>query len=195
MRRIRSVVLGAAGAVAFSCVASADSGWQVVSLDNNPAFTIDIPASVGMDYRGEENEVLNFSVADNSSSIVESCTMAYFPYGQDFTRDDAIKVLGEKAKLCRGSAQETNAVIEHFGSATSSGAPAAQCIASYTDTRDALPGTMFTTFYIAAPDRVYNLRCSVSAGSQDAARAAWKAEWSSAVAHILKSLHLPAAER
>jgi hypothetical protein len=197
MRFFRSSILSAGLLLAFSSVAAADSDWQTVSLDNNPDFTIDVPAVVGTDYLPEkdaEKGDLMFFATKMDGSGGMFCMLNRKDYDKELGPQQTAAALATKARDLLCASGNTDISVEESESSTSNGFPAGRCAVSYTEAGDN-PGWVSTVLAVATPHAMYQLRCEVHADSQANAETYWRDTWSGQIAHIQQSLHLPASEK
>ncbi|MDE2162401.1 MAG: hypothetical protein KGL56_01025 [Alphaproteobacteria bacterium] len=198
MQILRSSFLSAGLLLGLSSVASADSDWKNVSLDNDPDFTIDVPSVVGDDYKpgqtADKNDVMFFAITSDNEDV--TCLVTKFPYEKDTTQQKFAAVLATSSRdaMCQFDGKQ-GLDIGESKSLTSNGLQAGECAAAYTDPKEKRPGWVSSVTMIAAPNNVYQLSCDINADDQAEATASWVATWSDFVGHIRDSLHLPAAER
>ncbi len=198
MQILRSSFLSAGLLLGLSSVASADSDWQTVSLDNDSDFTIDVPLVVGDAYKptqdAAQGDLMFFAVTSDGDDV--TCLLTRFPYEKDTNQQKFAAVLASSSRdaMCTFD-DKKNTDIGESKSLTSNGLQAAECAAAYTDPKEKRPGWVSSVTMIAAPNNVYQLSCDINADDQAEATASWVATWSDFVGHIRDSLHLPAAER
>lgn len=189
--------------VTVAGAADADFKWQTVSLDNNPAFTIDVPAISADTYKPDKGapkgELMVLELASPKSEL--ACHLSRSAYAKSITASSLAKTLmsSERNSMCNVRGKEYVLTIES-NLLESNGAWAGECAVGYTDPNavsysnphEKNPGRIFSLTKIAAPGAIYELRCEVGAGSQHAAVSEWVGSWSYTVAHIRDSLRLPA---
>jgi hypothetical protein len=203
MRFFRLSILSAGLLLAFSSVAAADGDWQTVSLDNNPDFTIDVPAVVGDDYRMDAKNLAKGNLAYFSVVTEHSggmfCMLSRSPYDDKMNAQQAAEKLKTSTRdvLCSAGDNMTNVTVGESESLTSNGFPAGRCSASYTSTSasEKDKGWVESVMMVAAPDALYQLNCELHTDSQDEATAQWVLRWADDIHHIQQSLHLPAGTR
>ena len=180
---------------AFAGTAVADADWQTVSLDNNPEFTIQVPAKVGNNYVPTKNDkdqggLMAFTVRQGDEYW--GCWLSRLPYAADFSRKTAIEHLNVQARVCQAfNPGATNLQVMHYARRTINGWPAAGCLFSYTVAKDRAPGGTNENLLVAAPNSAYLLLCLARTRSQNDAQKRWPATWAGPIQHIQQSLHLP----
>jgi hypothetical protein len=180
--------LAATGAVAANA-------WQSVSLEGNPAFTVDIPASAGKDYVPDDASraqgmIMYFSLDTKDSGAI-GCGLNAIGYAAFAKRDDVTTQMFIKPGYFCDSAVDSPGARKLLAStAVSNGSPAEVCATSFTKGAGA-NGYIWSSFSVAAPDRLYHLNCVVNAASQDTAEKTWGTTWAQFAAHVQQSIRLP----
>jgi hypothetical protein len=199
MKSLRLFLVGGALLLASSGLALADDEWQTVSLDNNPKFTIDIPAKVGADYKPKQKnaaqgQLFSFAMPADSGGLV--CVMSRFKAGkpEDEKKFRAMLASPRRNVLCDDD-DATNLTLSGSNSLTVDGQPAGECVVNYSYDNSSLPGRVTNTTEISGAKHHYQLTCNYLDSSQAEATAAWVAQWSDKVKHIQQSIRLPASEK
>lgn len=184
----------------FCDAALADDEWQTVSLDNNPKFTIDIPAKAGSNYKpdkakADQSALLQFGIeTDEGGGLI--CFLNRYSNGAKANTKKLRDLLLSRRRdaLCDDDTA-TNLTIIDSDSLTIDGLPAGECVASYTDINSPLHGRVRNPLEIVAANTHFLLTCSYVATSLDEATAPWASRWHEKVKHIQQSLHVPASEK
>ena len=206
MRLVRSSLVSLGVVLASSSVAVADFKWQTVSLDNNPAFTVDVPAISADTYKpgkgAPTGELMVLELASLKTEL--TCHLNRSAYAKGVTASSLAKTLisSERNSMCNVRGKEGVLTIES-NLLTSNNVWAGECAVSYTDPKAASyadpkekkPGRIFSVTKIAAPGAIYELRCEVGAGSLHEATSEWVESWSAMAAHVRNSLHLPKTQK
>ena len=198
---LRTTILSGGLLLVLCGTAAADSDWQNVSLDNDPDFTIDVPAVVGKDYLPKadlraDGLLMGYLVTSDHWGDAW-CGVERMKYSDlKVTRAQMIEKLnaGLGRVLCGGDEKSTNVTDIESTSLTSNGFVASRCTSSYTETGDEKPGKVFSMLAVAAPNNLYEVACTTTSDTQSDAEAAWTDQWSPDAAHVQQSLHLPKSE-
>lgn len=193
MRHLVWVLAGAATLLAQT--AAAETTYTTVRLDNNPDFTIDVPAVVADKYKptkaeASKSELMFFAVTTDDSGDLD-CLLSGNRYSKELPRKMAISKLASTVRDVLCTSGREDASVGESEALTSNGYPSGRCAASYTKTGEKDPGRVESVLAVAAPHRFYLLTCTLRSSSEDFAKTDWITGWSDEVKHIQQSLHLP----
>jgi hypothetical protein len=190
----RLVTLAIAGTVMVATVALADEKWKTVTLDGNPDFTVSIPAAVD-DYSPGKTEgaLMFFSVTAGGHGGL-TCMAWRTAYPKEAPHDKFAPGLATNMRdnFCQGNGGTISGV--EIGGSTSFvhyGSQAAECTASFTDSKEKLPGRVDSQMVVASSAHAYFLTCMTEDEDQDTAEFEWARFWEEIVRHIQKSFHTP----
>lgn len=176
--------------------ALAANSWQTVTLAGNPAVTLDIPASSGKDYQPDDASkaqgmMMSFTLETKDSGAI-GCGLNSISYQAFTKRDDVTQgMFISPDSFCSEFPDSTGTKSLFSRGAVSNGSPGAVCANSFSKGAAGSNGYVFSSFSVAAPDRLYHLNCIVNAATQDSAEKLWNTTWSQFVGHIQDSIHLP----
>lgn len=202
MPLLRSSLLTAAFVIGLSCTATAGSHWKRVKLNDNPHFTVDIPAEAHVvkrpppaimvfreDLPGERDLVCELG-RHSYDSLGSGANQRLFAYG--LKTDPALR-----RSFCAADkeAKTTGFHLKESKFVTAGGVPAAQCVSDYTESggpkaRRAISNGILV---VAGARSIYVLDCTVFSSTQRGAWNGWKSYGSKVFTHVQRSLHLPKA--
>ncbi len=194
MAHARLVALAIAGTVMFATAARAEHTWKMVTLDGNPDFTVSIPEAVS-DYSAGKTEgsLMFFSVTAEQHGGL-TCMAWRTAYPKEAPQDKFAAGLSTNMRdsFCQGNGGTISGVdiggstsFVHFGS------QAAECTASFTDSKEKLPGRVDSQMVVASKAHAYFLTCMTEDEDQETAEFEWARFWEEVVRHIQKSFHTP----
>lgn len=194
MTRLHMAVAAVAAALLIATAARAEDKWKTVTLDGNPAFTVSIPAAVD-DYSAGKTEgsLMFFSVTASGHGGL-TCMAWRTGYPKEAPQDKFAAGLATNMRdnFCQGNGGTISGV--EIGGSTSFmhyGSQAAECTASFTDSKEKLPGRVDSQMVVASKAHAYFLTCMTEDEDQEMAEFEWARFWEEVVRHIQKSFHTP----
>jgi hypothetical protein len=192
--RLRRIAVATAGLVVCAAAALGQDGWKTVTLNDDPDFTISIPAAI-TNYAptADPDDLMVFSAStEDRGTLICDLFRGTYPPGSSQASFAAGLASRDRETFCKpGSATVDNVEIHESESFNHGGLQGASCVASYTDHAESLPGGVDSTTVIAAARNMYVLQCNILAPSQAVAEKHWSDFWEEKVRHVRDSLRLP----
>jgi hypothetical protein len=196
----RVFVWGAAVvALAATAALAQDIEWQHGTLVDG--FTIDVPAIVGEAYKPGPNQprelLMAFLVSAGAPGTL-SCQLRREPYTDELPRQTLVAGLKQKqaGAFCRISgANISDWQLGSSDAGTTDGVDSGTCLAAYSDSSQEAQGRVVTMKIVAGRKSIQQLLCISAFDDKDGAVTAYATRWSSVIAHLQESLHLPADEK
>jgi hypothetical protein len=194
MRLRRIAAATTAGLIVCCAAALGQDGWKTVTLNDDPNFTISIPAAIN-NYAptADPDDLMVFSASTNDrGTLICDLFRGIYPPGSTQASFAAGLASRDRETFCKpASATVDNVDIHESESFNHGGLQGASCVASYTDRTESLPGGVDSTTIIAAARNMYVLQCNILAATQAVAEENWSAFWEEKVRHVRDSLRLP----